>query len=102
MTKGMDWGRAKIHKPDYGSLEQSERNRLLSDEKSAQRSQKAIAEYMAGRCRLTKADIEAGKSAKGGFTRAILAEWGVPWPPPKGWRKRLLQQGYVPKNAEKR
>ena len=23
-------------------------------------------------------------------TRAQLAEWGVPWPPPKGWRKRLI------------
>ena len=23
------------------------------------------------------------------WTRAQLAEWGVPWPPPKGWRKRL-------------
>jgi hypothetical protein len=24
-------------------------------------------------------------------TKAQLAQWGVPWPPPKGWRKRLLQ-----------
>lgn len=34
-------------------------------------------------------EVEAGKSAKGGFTRKQLAEWGVPWPPPKGWRRRL-------------
>ncbi|MEK6281885.1 MAG: hypothetical protein AABN95_16145 [Acidobacteriota bacterium] len=38
---------------------------------------------------LTDADIEKGKSARGGFTRKQLARWGVPWPPPKGWRKRL-------------
>jgi hypothetical protein len=40
---------------------------------------------------LTEAEIEAGKTARGGFTRAQLEAWGVPYPPPKGWRKRLLQ-----------
>jgi hypothetical protein len=39
--------------------------------------------------KFTEAEIEAGKSARGGFTRATLARWGVPWPPPKGWRKRI-------------
>lgn len=33
--------------------------------------------------------IEAAKTPAGGWTRATLAAWGVPWPPPKGWRKRL-------------
>lgn len=28
-------------------------------------------------------------SARGGFTRKTLAELGVPWPPPKGWREKL-------------
>lgn len=27
-----------------------------------------------------------------GFTRAQLAEWGIPWPPPKGWKKQLDAQ----------
>jgi hypothetical protein len=40
--------------------------------------------------KLTEAEIEAGKTAKGGFTRKQLAEWGVPWPPPSGWKKALL------------
>lgn len=40
--------------------------------------------------RLTEEEIEAGKSPKGGFTKQQLAKWGVPWPAPKGWRKRLL------------
>ena len=39
--------------------------------------------------RITEAEIEAGRSPAGGWTRAQLAEWGVPWPPPKGWRRRL-------------
>lgn len=39
----------------------------------------------------TEDEIEAGKSQRGGWTRAQLAEWGVPWPPPKGWRARLLR-----------
>lgn len=42
---------------------------------------------------MKKQDIEAGMSPNGGFTRAQLAKWGVPWPPPKGWRKRLEAQG---------
>lgn len=40
--------------------------------------------------RLTEEQIEAGRSPAGGFTRAQLAEWGVPWPPPKGWKEALI------------
>ena len=40
--------------------------------------------------KLTAEEIEAGRSPRGGWTRATLAGWGVPWPPPKGWRSRLL------------
>ena len=39
---------------------------------------------------MTIADIEAGRSPKGGFSKETLASWGVPWPPPKGWRDALL------------
>ena len=35
----------------------------------------------------TRAEIESARQ-----TRAQLAEWGVPWPPPRGWRKRLLRE----------
>lgn len=41
---------------------------------------------------LTEADIEKGKSAKGGYTRKQLERWGVPWPPPKGWRRELIRK----------
>lgn len=40
---------------------------------------------------MTEEEIEAGKSERGGFTRAQLAAWGVPWPAEKGWRKRLME-----------
>ncbi|WP_143004309.1 hypothetical protein, partial [Bifidobacterium breve] len=34
-------------------------------------------------------------------TKAQLAQWGVPWPPSKGWRQKLVrewkeQQAYTP------
>jgi len=37
-------------------------------------------------------DIEAKQTSRGGWTRAQLAEWGVPWPPPRGWRKKLERE----------
>lgn len=37
--------------------------------------------------------IESKRTPKGGFTKATLAEWGVPWQPPKGWKKWLVDNG---------
>ena len=37
----------------------------------------------------TKEEIEAVRSPRGGWTKNQLAEWGVPWPPPKGWKRAL-------------
>ena len=37
----------------------------------------------------TAAEIEAARTPAGGWTKAQLAAWGVPWPPPKGWRQDL-------------
>ncbi len=36
-------------------------------------------------------EIEAAKTPKGGWRAAQLAKWGIPWPPPEGWRKRLVE-----------
>lgn len=44
---------------------------------------------------LSAADIDAAKSAAGGWSKATLARWGVPWPPPKGWRKTLIAGGRI-------
>lgn len=39
--------------------------------------------------KVTLSEIEAARTPSGGWTRSQLAEWGVPWPPPKGWKARL-------------
>lgn len=46
--------------------------------------------------RLTLAEVEAGRSPAGGYTREQLAKWGVPWPPPAGWRQALLRAEDTP------
>ena len=35
---------------------------------------------------MTEDEIMARRTKNGGWTRETLAEWGVPWPPPKGWK----------------
>lgn len=40
----------------------------------------------------TVQEIEEGRSEQGGYTRATVEKWGVPWPLQKGWRKRLLAE----------
>lgn len=45
----------------------------------------------------TQDEIDAARSPRGQWTRDTLAQWGVPWPPPKGWRNRLIREsGGVP------
>lgn len=34
-------------------------------------------------------EIAAARTALGAWTREQLAEWGIPWPPPKGWKREL-------------
>jgi len=43
---------------------------------------------------ITWEEIDAAKSPKGGFTRKTLEQWGVPWPPPSGWRDTLAAYGF--------
>jgi len=38
----------------------------------------------------TERIIEAKRSERGGWSRDQLAEFGVDWPPPKGWRRWLI------------
>lgn len=40
----------------------------------------------------TREAIMAAQSERGGWTRAQLEEWGVPWPPPKGWKQQLIRE----------
>lgn len=52
------------------------------------------AQVVAGRAAVTESapspeQVEAARTPAGGWTRDTLAGWGVPWPPPKGWRDGL-------------
>lgn len=50
-----------------------------------------LAAILAGLPRLSREEVEAGRSPAGGFTRKQLAAWGVPWPPLAGWLQALLR-----------
>ena len=39
---------------------------------------------------LTADEIEAAKTPKGGWTRKQFAAWGIEWPPPAGWKDKLM------------
>jgi hypothetical protein len=39
---------------------------------------------------ITEAFMQQGCSPKGGWSRKQLAAIGVSWPPPKGWKKKLI------------
>ena len=62
----------------------------LSQRDKIARRTPAQAAVLAALPRLTEEEIEAGRSPRGGWTREQLAKWGVPWPPPTGWRHTLL------------
>lgn len=42
---------------------------------------------------ISPADIEAKITERGGFTAATFALWGVPFPPPKGWKATIIEFG---------
>lgn len=50
--------------------------------------------------KFTAEEIEAARTAKGGFDRATLANWGVPWPPPTGWMRMLIDGKPIPQPGE--
>lgn len=39
---------------------------------------------------ITHALLQSVRSVNGGWTKPILQAFGVSWPPPKGWKKRLI------------
>jgi hypothetical protein len=39
--------------------------------------------------KVTLEEIMAARTPRGSWTKAQLQAWGVPWPPQKGWAKRL-------------
>ena len=39
----------------------------------------------------TLEEIAKAKTSKGGFNKEDLERWGIPWPPKKGWLKKLVK-----------
>lgn len=39
---------------------------------------------------ISEAEILAARTPKGAWTAKQLAAWGVPWPPPGGWKDPAL------------
>jgi hypothetical protein len=39
----------------------------------------------------SEAEIIAAMTSKGGWKAVTLAEWGIAWPPPQGWRRKLVE-----------
>jgi hypothetical protein len=46
--------------------------------------------------KITEQEILEARTRHGGWTRATLAGWGVPWPPPDGWKDALINGTKVP------
>lgn len=40
---------------------------------------------------VSEADIIAAMTPKGGWKAKTLAGWGIAWPPPHGWRRKLVE-----------
>lgn len=56
--------------------------------KMQQSGQKAVTKR-----RAVRREIDAKRTPRGGWSRNQLAQWGVSWPPPKGWKRRLEEEG---------
>lgn len=48
---------------------------------------------------MNQEQIESLATARGGFTKKQLAEWGISWPPPKGWKRALTSHYSAPAGA---
>jgi hypothetical protein len=46
---------------------------------------------------ITRAEILAKRTPRGGWTKAQLAEWGIGWPPPRGFIEKLTGEAPAPK-----
>jgi hypothetical protein len=44
---------------------------------------------------ISKKEIAEAMTPNGGWTRKTLAGWGIDWPPPRGWRKKLEDRGRI-------
>ena len=56
---------------------------------------------MMERCEITEEEIMSKQTAAGGWTKKQLAQWGVPWPVPSGWKKWILKFGIPYEGADR-
>ena len=53
--------------------------------------------------KVSEEDLTAERTGpSNGWTRKSLAKWGVPWPPPGGWKKALLRGEPLPARKAKK
>lgn len=105
MTR-MNWSKARVfrggyeEKYEHGTVLRNGRTVIKNPgsfmEGRALRLEKKLSQARRERTPLTVAEIDAARSPAGGWTRKTLAGWGVPWPPPKGWRRALLTGEPIP------
>lgn len=50
---------------------------------------------------ITADEIEEKKTVKGGWTKKQLSEWGINWPPQKGWKEALINGTSIPSTEVK-
>jgi hypothetical protein len=58
--------------------------------KKSGRKLKPVAEVEKIKGAASEAEIIAAMTPKGGWKAVTLASWGIAWPPPQGWRRKLV------------
>lgn len=89
------WGTAKSGKVNRQEAKANTRAKYGPSMRPAPVVVKSLAtgEIIASsKCAPSPDDVQRAMTKNGGWTRATLATWGVPWPPPRGWRRRLAAQ----------
>ena len=67
------------------------RRQKTKSKRALHRSAAALGPALApGSIPATLAEINRNATSKGGFTRALVESWGVPWPLTSGWKKALV------------
>ena len=79
-----------VHKARYVAAAIEVRRQARAAQRTPEQEAERIA-VLASLLRASLAEIEAGRSPRGGWTKKQLAQWGVPWPPPSGWLAALLR-----------
>ena len=89
MGNRLDWRRAKTYRG--GSVSVRDEADLPPRDFLDRRAANATRRWE--KTLITEEVIDDGRSPAGGWTNAQLRSWGVPIPPPRGWRKKLIKLG---------